>query len=166
MPKKTTAVKEETPSTPVLTNTELLRAATNDPALSKTKFTLGDKTFTIMDFKYDDYMKFINYLSPLLDTFIRGMTNGALGLDGFAGASFTVQQIFQYCADELPQMALLVARQSDPEVTVDQLKELAGTPFNLAKLCLAQINHNKIIEAFGDFFVQMTQTLKGSLSTK
>jgi hypothetical protein len=150
----------ETPTveTPSLSPEQILRAATNDPALSKDTFTLGSKTFKVVDLKYDDYLKFITYLSPLLDAIAKSM----LSMTGRVEESeekFSTSTLFQYCGKELPEMARIVCAQTEPDITPDEVKELAGTPFKLIDVVWAQIVRNKMIDEIAAFFGRMAALL-------
>ena len=140
-----------------LSKLSIVRAATNDPALSERKIVLGDRTFPIVDLAYDHYILFLAQLQPLL-VGILGSIPGikTLGLT----STVTPTALIAYCGASLPEMARIVCAQTDPEITVVEVKLLGKTPFKLAELVLAQIEQNHIINDIRDFFVQLAPLLK------
>lgn len=145
---------------------EIARAATNDPALSLSEFTLGDKTFKIVDLAYDDYIKFLALLQPLIE----GVVNGANNTSGFdvagihvASDGFTVQGILKYCSTELPEMVRIICAAADPTITVEDVKRLGKNPFRLAEIVLKQIAQNKMIQDFASFFQRAMPLLQQAL---
>jgi hypothetical protein len=157
--KSTETPTTETPTveTPSLSPEQILRAATNDPALSKDTIALGNKTFKVVDLKYDDYLTFITYLSPLLDAIAKSM----LSLHGQSDEpeKFSTSTLFSYCGKELPEMARIVCAQTEPDITAEEIKELAGTPFKLIDVVWTQIVRNKMIDEIAAFFGRMAALL-------
>lgn len=133
---------------PTLTQTEIIRAATNDPALSTASFKLGDREFPIVDLPYDDYITFLSLLQPLFESFATAITGQTLP----NSESMTPASILRYCAKSLPEMVQIMCRQTSPDITVDEVKSLGRNPFVLAAAVLKQVEHNKIIEDISDFF--------------
>jgi hypothetical protein len=133
-----------------LTQTDIIRAATNDPSLATREFTLGDRTFKVVDLKYDDYLTFLSHLQPLLQAVMSTMT----------GETLDVAQILKHCGAKLPEMVLLMCRQTDPNITIDEIKELGRTPFKMAQTVLVQIEHNRMIQDISDFFEQILPMVK------
>jgi hypothetical protein len=162
MPKK----KQENPAsqTASLTTVQITTAALNDPALSPDEFKLGDRVFKVVDLSYDDYMKFITLLSPLIDSIFGKLARRAPSIPGVTLApdtdQFSVKQLFQYCGSTLPEMAALVCKASDPEIAVDEIKLLAKTPFKLADVILLQMERNNILKDFADFFARILPLMK------
>src|SRR4051812_37799306 len=50
-----------------ITPAEAVRAVTNSPELAKNEFTLGVRTFQVVDLAYDDYLRFTTHLTPMLE---------------------------------------------------------------------------------------------------
>lgn len=145
---------------------EVARAATNDPALSLSEFVLGDKTFKIVDLAYDDYIKFLALLQPLIEGVVNGAsTAGSFDVAGIHVASegFTVQGILKYCTTKLPEMVRIICAATDPSVTVDDVKRLGRNPFRLAEIVLKQIAQNKMIQDFASFFQRAMPLLQQAL---
>jgi hypothetical protein len=60
-----------------LTQKQIVRAVTNDPALSDKTVALGDAVIRIVDLDYDDYCKFIAHLQPLLELLTHTLSKAA-----------------------------------------------------------------------------------------
>lgn len=148
------------PEETILSQTEIVRAATNDPMLSDDSFTLGDRTFQIVDLAYDDYIMFFTYLQPLFESFASGITDGVIS----TGANFSVSDLLKHCASSLPNMVCLMCRQTDPYITAEDVKKLGKNPFVLAAAVLKQIRRNRMIEDISDFFEQILPLLKAKTS--
>ena len=140
-------------STP--TQTDIIRAVTNDPALASDHFMLGERSFPLVDLPYDDYLKFFAHLQPVLDNMVGGVTGGALGVSG----EFTMQKILEYAGSSLPEMVYLMCKQTDPTITVEDIKGLVRSPFVLAAAVIKQVNHNRMIDDIKDFFAQILPLL-------
>lgn len=150
-----------------LSQTEVIRAATNAPELSTISVTLGDRAFKVVDLEYDDYMVFLAKLQPLLMSF----ASAVAGRFGVAAPDLDVStvnpaSVIQYCGQDLPEMACIVCRQTDPGITVDDVKKLGKTPFALAKVVLAQVKQNRVINDLMDFFAQVLPLLTATMSSK
>jgi hypothetical protein len=137
-----------------LTTSDITRAAINTPPLSPDKFTLGDREFPILDLPYDDYVEFIEAFTPIIDM----ITNSQRGIPEIPGIglgepqSFSVRDVFKFCGKELPRLVHIICRQSDKAITVEDIKLLAKTPFQLAEIVVMQIERNRMIKDFADFF--------------
>jgi hypothetical protein len=152
-------------SVTTISELEKIRAAVNAPAST---FTLGDRTFELKDLPYDDYVEFVGYVSPLIDTLInRVAVKNTLGIPGIDinPSKLGSEHVLAFCKAELPKMVRLVCRQTDPNITEDDIKALAGRPTVLANIVMLQMGHNGIIKDFTDFFGQMVATLKTSRTT-
>jgi hypothetical protein len=146
-----------------MTQVEIVRAATNDPSLALRTIKLGDREFPVLDLEYDDYMLFIAQVQPLIEALLGslpGVKNTGL-LD-----SLTPATLITYCAKSLPEMARIVCAQSDPTITVAEVKKLGKTPFVLATVVLAQIEQNQIITAVKSFFEQIAPLLRAAMQRK
>lgn len=142
------------------TEQDKIRAAVNAPADT---FKLGDREFQLHDLPYDDYIAFVGYVSPLVDTLINRVkgknTAGIPGID-LDVTQFGAIQILQFCGGSLPEMVRLICKQTDPDITVEDIKKLAGRPTLLATIVMRQMAQNGIIQDFTDFFGQMVKTLQ------
>lgn len=153
------------PERPTLSTQAIHRAATNDPELSENTFTLGSKEngtfreFKVVDLEYDDYLLFITKLAPLMKV----LGSSILAAKGGSSMSLDPSSLIEHCVHELPELAALVCRQTDPSVTADEVKKLAKTPFKLATIILRQIEQNKIVSEISDFFAQMLPLMKVAL---
>ncbi len=150
---------------------EIARAATNAPELSREEFTLGDRKFKVVDLPYDDYLRFTTYLGPMLELLFGSLVSMSGIKAPTANVSLTPAAILQYAGESLPELACIVCTQTDPTMTVAQVKLLAqGSsprgPFKLAEIVLKQVEQNKIINDFASFFGQMLPLLKAALSLK
>jgi hypothetical protein len=132
-----------------LSEAAIVRAATNDPALSTTEVTLGDRTFKIVDLPYKDYLAFLVAFKPLLGVF---MATAGSGLEVSGLPAFDASDLITYCSDTLPEMVRIVCKQTDPTITVDEVMELGKTPFKLANIVLIQVQQNQMIKEITDFF--------------
>jgi hypothetical protein len=167
MPKHT----EESPETPELTQQEKLSAALNLPAHAKDTehFKLGDREFTVLDLNYDDFMEFIGYMQPLVDSIASGFAGALLkkpsqDLPGITlpnPASFSFGSIIKYCSKDLPKLVVLVcnteARQKEEkslEVTEKFVRKNLKDPIQAVEIIMLQANKNQMISRIGSFFVQ------------
>lgn len=133
---------------------ELVNAALNVPEPNTVR--IADKVFYLKDFKYKDYIVFIKYLAPMFDLFLTG--NKRSFSIGDSGSQTNAIAIIEFCENDLPKMGLMVAHNSYPEMTEDELLDLIPSPFELAELVLAQIAHNRIVEKLAGFLQLMTPT--------
>ena len=148
------------PKKPVPSNEDKIRAAVNAPA---SKFVLGEREFEIKDLPYDDYLEFVGLVTPLIDTLInRVKVKNAAHIPGIDLDVKTISaaNILEFCGSSLPKMAALICRQTDPSITEEDVKKLAGRPTALANVVMQQMAQNGIIQDFTDFFGQMVKTLQ------
>jgi len=104
-----------------------------------------------VDLPYDSYLKFLALLQPLFQAFASRFT-GKTGLS--FGASMAPVELVTTCAEVLPELACIVCEQTDPLITVEEVKKL-GNPLKLASLVVTQIKFNRMIQDIADFFVQI-----------
>jgi hypothetical protein len=135
---------------------EIVRAATNDPSLATRTVTLGDREFPIVDLPYSEYLAYLTKLQPLIQG-VAGRLGAMRGL--VEPTELGLGTLMEYCVNDLPEMVQISLRQTDPGITVEQVKKLGKTPFKLAYVVLAQIEQNNIISEVADFFVQMLPLL-------
>lgn len=139
--------------TNTLTTAQINHAATNAASLSDHSFTLGDRVFPVVYLSYDDYLEFLTYLEPLLTAV------GSSAIDGFNPLALSTS-ILKYCKVSLPQMVQIMCRQTDPDITVDEIKKLVRNPFILATCVLEQVKHDKMVEEISSFFGQIIGMMK------
>ncbi len=140
-----------------LTSQQIAQAATNSPALADAYFDLGPKAYPILDLKYDDYIIFTSLLEPVLLGLV-GKFSSSLGMA--SAASDFSSELVKSLAKDLPQMVRLMCAQSDPSVTVEDVKAWAKSPFQLATLVVRQVERNNIVKDLTDFFFQILPLLK------
>lgn len=135
-----------------MTNEAVAQVVSNDPITSDIEVKLGARTFKLIDLPYDDYVTFTAYLEPLL----KAVASGVMGGGAFEGiGSVSASDIARYCSDTLPQMVQICLRQTDPRMTVDEVKRLGKTPFKLVPIVVKQMERNNIIHEITDFFELM-----------
>lgn len=159
--------KKETVKRTKITKEDAALAATN--TLSIASFELGGKEYKVVNLRYDDYLKFITYLTPLLETFFGSLASVG-GIKVVSPSSpINAMSIVKYAGESLPELACIVCNQTDPTVTTENVKiwcensEPRG-PFKLAELVIKQIEQNKIVNDFASFFVQMLPMIKAALN--
>jgi len=162
MEQNTVVPESPAPQEPVLSEQEIAAAVTNSPALSPDEFKLGDRTFKVVHLPYDDYVVFLSYLQPFLNALVGKLAEKAnLAIpDLDLGESFEVSALVKFCLDSLPEMTRIVCKQSAPDITVEEIKVLAGTPFALADVVLKQVAKNRMIRDFADFFGRIAPLFK------
>jgi hypothetical protein len=164
-----TAVPATEQPVATLTKQQIAAAATNSPEMAQDEFRLGDRTFKLVDLGYDEYTEFTTMLEPLLKA-VAGMMTSRVGIK-IPGISANIEgvspsHLIDFCKGSLPRMAQLVCNMQavvnerpDQEVSVEWVKKNGKTPFNLAKIVMAQMQKNQMIEDFASFFVRMLPTL-------
>jgi hypothetical protein len=156
----------ETPTTvsveskPELTDRELVRAATNNPLLSSNKVKLGEREFTLVDLPYDDLLAFLQLLEPLIQMLVGTIrsfsSDDKLGL--IEGLSVT--NVLKYCGKELPEMVQICLKQTDEDITVEEIKKLGKSPLKIAEIVRKQVEQNQLVEQVTDFFAQILPMMK------
>jgi hypothetical protein len=161
--KTTVEVINETPTSPVITEREKIRAATNDPALASDQFQLGERAFPIVDLPYDDYLLFVSHLQPVIEAMVNKVAQKkGISLPGIdLRADFNTNLLLNMCGKTLPEMVCIMCRQSDPGMTVKEVKDLGRKPTVLAVAVMKQIKQNGIIKDFVDFFQHLMPLAKG-----
>lgn len=127
-------------------------------------FTLGTKEFERKDLAYDDYIQFCSLITPLIEKIfsaakpkvsIEGPNGPELDFD-FDTSVIDAKTLVQMGAEALPLLAWLCCRQSDPSISIVDIKKLCGgKPWPLLTIVFQQIKHNKIVEDLCGFFPQM-----------
>lgn len=147
-------------SEPSISEQQLIRAAVNIPV---DKFQLGDRVFDIVDLPYDDYIFFVSYMAPLIEILVTHLSStGDLRIPGInlSAEYVTPKLLLEMCGTTMPDMVHLMCKQTDPSITVDEVKRLARRPTALATAILRQIQQNGMVKDFADFFAQVSQVLK------
>lgn len=139
-----------------VTPQEVTSALVNTPEVATDEIKLGERTFKILDLKYKDYTAFLGLVLPLVDQVANGLQNGGASLF----SSVSVTDLFYTCSENLPKLSHIVLRQSEPDLTIEQVEELCGDPLTMAEVVMAQIAHNKMIERFGSFFGKIAVMMK------
>jgi hypothetical protein len=124
----------------------------NDPTDVVVK--LGGREFPIKDLPYDDYLQFLLKLQPLLESIV-GKIASFKGVSMDTGESLTSSALLKYCGTALPELVRLICKQSVPDVTTDDIKRLCPSPFLMASVVMAQVQQNRMISDFADFFGQV-----------
>lgn len=145
---------------------ELSRATHNDPA---SLFTLSNantgesREFEIKDLEYDAYIQFVDLARPILAA-VAGIVETA-----DEGGEFKVRfnptkidfgELIKLAGSELPQMAHIICRQSDPKIRLEDVKRLGRRPHVLLEVVLQQIKQNGIVTEFADFFPRIAEAVK------
>lgn len=147
---------------PLLSREQIERAAFNKPA---EEFTLGDRTFLIQDLPYDDYTEFVSHLAPVVEQLFSKLVMSRVGVElpngiNIEPSSITAFDMIKVCSGSLPEMAHIICRQTDPTITVEEVKRLAKTPIAIAEVVIRQIVLNGMIKDLLSFFGQMISMLK------
>jgi hypothetical protein len=143
---------------------EAVKAAVNSPELSDIKFTLGEKEFKVIDLSYDDYLKFITHLTPMLEIFIGSLASVG-GVNVMTpNTEVNAASIIKYAGSSLPELVCIVCNQTDETITKEEVKKLAKSPFQLCSIVLQQIEKNKIISDFASFFKSVLPLIQASLT--
>jgi hypothetical protein len=125
-------------------------------------FTLGDRVFEIKDLQYDDYIEFCDLARPIITAVSQSLElnqeNGQLDLQ-FNFGNLDFRQLLQLSKEELPRMAWLCCKQTDPKIKLAEVKRLARRPQTMLEVVLAQVKHNDLVKEFADFFPRMASAL-------
>ncbi len=131
-------------------------------------FTLGDKEFEVKDLTYYDYVEFVALAKPLITVAASGLALGEEGGElkvNFDPSNLDFDKIIGLAGKELPRLAYLVCRQSDPKIKEQDVALLARRPQRLIEIVLLQILQNKMIEEFGAFFQRLTAMVSTLMPT-
>lgn len=156
------------PAAPAISD-ELIHSAVNNDY--NKKFILGDRVFDLKDLEYDDYVLFIKLSQPIVESIVGviqpvimqakdGKMISDLDLDL---SGIDVQVIADLAGYNLPLMTHLCCKQSDPRVTIDDVKKLSMIknssgvrgPLQMAEVIMKQVVHNQMIEEFVNFFPRL-----------
>jgi hypothetical protein len=154
---------------PQLSDETIHNARRND--YGKT-FEFGGKTFELKDLSYDDYVEFVKLAGPLVENVVSVIQpvlqqdeKGELIKDfSISLQGLDISGLADLAGNNLPRMAHIVCRTSDPEITVDEVKRLSMKrvskdkpigPFAMIEVVLKQVAHNKMIDEFVSFFPRL-----------
>ena len=135
------------------TKMEIVRGFTNSPNLSPSEFTFGDRVLKVVDLKYDNYLRFLTLLGPMIEVMF-GSVATSFGMSASQADAVNPQAIIKHLAYSLPELTCIVCNQTDESITVTECKSVLKSPFKMAEIVLKQIEQNKIIAEFADFFKQ------------
>lgn len=123
---------------------------------------LGVREFDIKDLSYDDYIEFCDLARPIITSVSESLEvtqdNGQLDLQ-FNFVNLDFEKILKLAQKELPRMAWICCRQSDPKIKIEEVKRLAHRPQAMLEVVLAQIKHNEMVKEFADFFPRIASAL-------
>lgn len=112
------------------------------------------RVFELKHLRYDDYLEFCELASPIIAELMGGLKpadiNGEFKID-FNPLALDFQKLFKLAGRELPRMAWLICKQTEPKITIDKVKELGDRWQNLLLMVLKQIQHNAMIKELTDF---------------
>jgi hypothetical protein len=149
-----------------LSTTEIHRAQRNEPVgtftLTNPK-TKESREFELMDLDYDSYIEFMDLARPIItsvyNSFALENSGGEIKL-GFDPMGLDFQELLKLSGNELPKMAWLCCRMSDPKIKIADVKRLGHRPHLLLEVVLMQIKHNQIVQEFADFFPRIAKAIE------
>jgi hypothetical protein len=126
-------------------------------------FTLGTREFPVKDLGYDDYIEFVRLSKPLLTVMASTMEltpkDGDLTLD-FDPTKLDMDVLLDVAGDDLPKMAWICCRQSDPKIALSEVKALARRPWAMLQVVLQQVKQNDLVKEFADFFPHLAKSVE------
>lgn len=152
-------------TTPTLTDTQIADAVRNDYPDDSFALGHGDerRVFPIKDLSYDSYIEFLKLARPVMDLLIGSLD---VAMDEKGEPTLTIRResldldvLLDVAGTSLPRLAHLCCKQSDPRITVDEVKRLARRPMDLLDVVIKQVQHNKIVQEFADFFPRLVTSL-------
>lgn len=139
-----------------LTATDIHNAVRNEyPGQS---FMLGDREFPIKSLAYDDYLEFVDLARPIVEAVANSLELQSESGDpsiGFNPVNLDFKQLIKLAGTELPRMAWICCKQSDPKISINDVKRLARRPFPLIEIVLLQVKHNELVKEFQSFFPRL-----------
>lgn len=159
-----TEILNDTPDTaaavePRLSPTLIHNAVRNEHGKS---FTLGDREFPVKDLSYDDYLEFVDLARPIIE-----QVTSALEIHGVDGdpqidlnpINLDYKQLIKLAGHELPRMAWICCKQSDPKISIADVKRLGRRPMHLLEVIMLQVKHNELVKEFQDFFPRLAKVV-------
>jgi hypothetical protein len=152
---------------PILDATTIGKAVRNEPSSEFTltnSHTKESKTFTIQDLDYDSYCEFCDLARPIIAS-VAGAIDMGTSPTGemklqFNAAGINYETLIKLAGKELPRMAWLCCKQSDPRIKLEDVKRLARRPMVMLEIVLKQIKQNEIVKEFADFFPRIAGALQ------
>ena len=144
-----------------LTDNDKLNAMSNSGYGS---YKFGSRTFELKHLAYDDYMKFVKLAQPLIETIAQMAgedLSGGVTQIAFNAMALDFDTVIKLSGDNLPQLAWLALKASDPKIKPEEVKALAVEsnpgcpPMAMAEVVLVQVKHNQMIKGFVDFFQRL-----------
>lgn len=142
-----------------LSATTIAQAVRNEPSAT---FLLGDRTFDIKDLDYDSYIEFCDLARPIItsvaDSLEVNNEGGKLDLQ-FNFLNIDSANLIKLAGKELPRMAWICCKQSDPKIKIEDVKRLGRRPLVMLEVVLKQVKHNEMVKEFADFFPRIASAL-------
>jgi hypothetical protein len=150
----------------MLTEEQIHRAARNE-AVGTFRLThpkTGEfKEFELEDLDYDSYIEFCELARPIVSSVYNAFSinseAGEVKL-GFDPTSVDFSELLRLAGKELPKMAWLCCRLSDPKIKIEEVKRLAHRPHAMLEVVMMQIKHNQIVQEFADFFPRIAKAIE------
>lgn len=137
-------MEEITKTTKGPSKMQIAQAVSNS---SEEVFELGDREFKLRDLCYDDYIEFVEHMSPFIEKVMKATMSDNMDISGFV----------KFAGKGLPRMVWLMVHKQDETITEEWIKEAAKTPYALAELAFKQVVKNRMIEEFARFFASLSQ---------
>jgi hypothetical protein len=157
-----------------LTEEQVLSEAFAIPILGEGEFMFGGRKFQVVSLGYKQYLQFVSRLKPIIGLVASKLKNTItdavnskvnVGIPGIALSALgdiDPAYLLNFCAEDLPQMVEIVCNMKPLReeklgelVTAQWVEDNAQSPFELINIVLAQVNKNKMIVQFADFFAQV-----------
>lgn len=120
----------------------------------------GDsREFELKHLDYDSYLEFCDLARPILQTVAGGLDLGGLASGDlqFNPAKIDFGEILRQAGSELPRMVWLCCKQTDPKITLEEVKRLGYRPQAMLTVVLKQIKHNEMVQEFASFFPKIVE---------
>jgi hypothetical protein len=153
----------------MLSQTEITQAVRNEAAGTFTlenPITKASRTFELKHLSYDAYLEFCELAHPILSTLSGALDMGNKGGEfklEFNPLNIDYKTVLKLAGKELPRMVLLCCKQTDPRITLEEVKELGHRPQQLVQVVLKQIKHNEMVKEIADSFPQIVEQLTALL---
>lgn len=159
-------MEQKEPKT-VLSDEQIQAAVTND--YYPNCFKVGKpgspeyREFPIKDLDYKSYIAFCRVAKPIIEAAAGALKVGmddagqvAVNFDPF-GIDF--EALMDLAEKDLPHMAWLCLKQSDPKLTVAKVEEMLPRPQLMLEIVLQQVKQNNLVKEFADFFPRLMTSL-------
>lgn len=123
----------------------------------------AQREFPLKDLDYDSYIDFCRLAKPIITAVASGMAvktdeKGEVDL-GFNPFDLDFDTLIEMAGENLPRMAWLCLKQSEPKISIGEVKKLARRPQVMIEIVLAQVKHNEMVQEFASFFPRILQAL-------